>query len=363
MLDHLLSPYTLGQTELKNRVVMAPLTRSRAEGNVPNSMMVQYYANRAGAGLIITEGTSPSFNGLGYPRIPGNFSIEQMEGWKKVTEAVHENGGKIFLQLMHCGRVAHPDNLPVGGRVLAPSAVRMTETKMYVDGKGQLDIPVAEEMNLDDVVFAVKEYAMSSKVAIDAGFDGVELHAANGYLMEQFLSPITNKREDQFGGSIENRLRFLRDAAEATVAAIGPDRVGMRISPYGYFGEMGVYDDIDETYVQLAKTMKEIGLVYLHIVDHEAMGTPPVPASIKQKIRDAFGGTIILSGGYNAQHADQDIAAGKGELVAFGRPFIANPDLVERFREGAELNIPDSSTFYTPGPEGYITYPMLSHQD
>ncbi len=363
MLEHLLSPYTLGKAELKNRVVMAPLTRSRAEGNVPNTMMAQYYGNRAGAGLIITEGTSPSFNGLGYPRIPGNFSIEQMEGWKLTTEAVHQEGGKIFLQLMHCGRVAHPDNLPAGGRVLAPSAVQLTETKMYVDGKGELDIPLAEEMNLDDIVFAVKEHAMSSKVAIDAGFDGVELHAANGYLMEQFLSPITNKRTDQFGGSIANRIRFLRDAAEATVAAIGPDRVGMRISPYGYFGEMGPYDGIDETYVQLAKTMREIGLVYLHIVDHEAMGTPHVPQSIKQKIRAAFGGTIILSGGYNAQHADRDIADEKGELVSFGRPFIANPDLVERFRQGAALSIPDSDTFYTPGPEGYLTYPMLSHQD
>ncbi len=360
MLDYLLSEYQLGDTQLKNRVVMAPLTRSRAEGNVPNDLMVQYYRNRAGAGLIITEGTSPSFNGLGYPRIPGNFSIEQMEGWKKVTDAVHAEGGKIFLQLMHCGRVSHPDNLPAGGRVLAPSAVAMTETKMYVDGKGQLDIPLPQEMTIDDIEFAVKEYAMSSKVAIDAGFDGVELHAANGYLMEQFLSPVTNKREDQFGGSIENRIRFLRDAAEATVAAIGPDRVGMRISPYGYFNEMGPFDDVDETFVALAKTMKEIGLVYLHLVDHESMGAPAVPASIKEKIRATFGNTVILSGGYNAQHADRDIAAGKGDLVAFGRPFIANPDLVERFRQSAELNIPDSDTFYTPGPEGYITYPTLA---
>ncbi|WP_116126637.1 alkene reductase [Lewinella sp. IMCC34183] len=360
MLDHLLSEYQLGATSLKNRVVMAPLTRSRAEGNVPNDLMVQYYRNRANAGLIITEGTSPSFNGLGYPRIPGNFSVEQMEGWKKVTDAVHAEGGKIFLQLMHCGRVAHPDNLPAGGRVLAPSAVKMTETKMYVDGKGQLDIPLAQEMTLDDITFAVKEYAMSSKVAIDAGFDGVELHAANGYLMEQFLSPVTNKRDDQFGGSIENRLRFLRDAAEATVAAIGADRVGMRISPYGYFNEMGAFDDVDETFVALAKTMKEVGLVYLHIVDHEAMGTPAVPASIKQKIRETFGKTIILSGGYDAHRAEDDLKAGKGELVAFGRSYIANPDLVQRFEQGAELNIPDADTFYTPGPEGYITYPTLA---
>ena len=360
MLDYLLSEYQLGDITLKNRVVMAPMTRSRAEGNVPNDMMVQYYANRAGAGLIITEGTSPSFNGLGYPRIPGNFSIEQMEGWKKVTDAVHAAGGKIFMQLMHCGRVSHPDNLPAGGRVLAPSAVKMTETKMYVDGKGQLDIPVAQEMTLDDIEFAVKEYAMSSKVAIDAGFDGVELHAANGYLMEQFLSPVTNKRTDQFGGSIENRVRFLRDAAEATVAAIGPNRVGMRISPYGYFNEMGPFDDVDETFLAVAKTMKEVGLVYLHIVDHEAMGTPAVPEAIKVKLQEAFGGTFIRSGGYDAHRGEIDVRAGKADLIAIGRPFIANPDLVERFKQGAELTIPDGDTFYTPGPEGYLTYPTLA---
>lgn len=360
MLDHLLSPYTLGDLQLKNRVVMAPMTRSRAEGNVPNSMMATYYGNRASAGLLITEGTSPSFNGLGYPRIPGNFSIEQLEGWKLVTQAVHDKGGKIFLQLMHTGRVTHPDNLPAGGRVLAPSSVAMTETKMYVDGKGEQDIPLAEEMTIDDITFAVKEYAMSSKVAIDAGFDGVELHAANGYLLEQFLHPKTNKRSDQFGGSTANRLRFLRDVVEATVAAVGPDRVGMRISPYGVFGEMGSFEGIEETFRQLTEMLNEVGLVYLHLVDHEGMGAPKVPDRMKSMLRETFNRTFILSGNYNAQHADRDIAAGKGDLVAFGRPFVANPDLVERFRKGAELALPDQSTFYTPGPEGYLTYPMLS---
>ncbi|MBB4079830.1 N-ethylmaleimide reductase [Lewinella aquimaris] len=360
MLNHLLSEYQLGNTTLKNRVVMAPLTRSRAEGNVPNSLMTTYYANRATAGLIITEGTSPSFNGLGYPRIPGNFSTEQAEGWKKVTEAVHEDGGKIFLQLMHCGRVSHPDNLPAGGRVLAPSPVEMTETQMYVDGKGMLDIPVAQEMSIDDITFAVKEYATSAKLAIDAGFDGIELHAANGYLLEQFIHPKTNLRTDQFGGSVENRLRFIRNVTEATVAAIGADRVGMRISPYGYFNEMGEFDSVDETFTTLAEMMNEIGIAYLHLVDHEAMGAPAVPQSIKTQLRETFKRTIILSGGYTAQDADSDIGAGKGDLVAFGRPFIANPDLVERFREQAELNIPDQDTFYTPGPEGYITYPTLA---
>ena len=360
MPDHLLSPYTLGPSALKNRVVMAPLTRSRAEGNVPNSLMATYYAERAGAGLIITEGTSPSFNGLGYPRIPGNFSVEQMEGWKLVTDAVHAAGGKIFLQLMHCGRVAHPANLPAGGRVLAPSVTELTETKMYVDGKGELDIPLPREMNLEDITFAVKEYAMSSKLAIDAGFDGVELHAANGYLMEQFLHPKTNQRTDQFGGKVANRLRFLRDAAEATVAAIGADRVGMRISPYGVFGEMGAFEGIEETYRELARVMDEIGLAYLHLVDHSGLGTPPVPDSMKQMLRKTFTNTFILSGNYTAQRAEADLAAGKGDLVAFGRPFISNPDLVERFRKGAQLAIPNQETFYTPGPEGYITYPKLA---
>ena len=360
MLDHLLSEYHLGDITLKNRVVMAPMTRSRAEGNVPNEMMATYYGNRAGAGLIISEGTSPSFNGLGYPRIPGNFSKEHLEGWKKVTDAVHENGGKIFMQLMHCGRVSHPDNLPEGGRVLAPSAVELTETQMYVDGKGQQDIPLAVEMTIDDITFAVKEYASSAKLAIDAGFDGVELHAANGYLLEQFINPKTNLRTDQFGGSIENRLRFVRDVTEATVAAIGADRVGMRISPYGYFNETGPFDDVDATYLRLAELLNETGIVYLHIVDHEAMGAPAVPEQIKTNLRETFKNTFILSGGYDAHRAEIDIRANKGDLVAFGRPFIANPDLVERFRENAELNVPDQSTFYTPGPEGYLTYPMLT---
>ena len=358
----LFSPYTLGNLQLKNRVVMAPMTRSRAEGNVPNAMMATYYANRASAGLIITEGTSPSFNGLGYPRIPGNFSIEQLEGWKKVTEAVHDKGGRMFLQLMHCGRIAHPDNLPVGGRVLAPSSVPVEETKMYVDGKGELDIPLAEEMSIDDVTFAIKEYAMSSKVAIDAGFDGVELHAANGYLLEQFLHPKTNLRSDQYGGTIENRLRFVRDVAEATVAAVGADRVGMRISPYGVFGEMGSFPGIMDTYRRLAELMNEIGLVYLHLVDHEAMGAPAVPEEVKSMLRETFNNTLILSGGYNELTAENDLRADKGDLVAFGRVYIANPDLVERFEQKAELAVPDHSTFYTPGPEGYLTYPMLSEQ-
>lgn len=361
-LSKLLSPYTLGNTELKNRVVMAPLTRSRADAgtNVPNTLMATYYGQRAGAGLIITEGTSPSPNGLGYPRIPGCFNHGQAEGWKLVTDAVHEKGGRIFLQIMHCGRVNHPHNMPAGGRVLAPSAVPFENLKMYVDGKGELDIPLATPMTIDDITEVVEEYTNTAKLAVEVGgFDGVEIHCANGYLLEQFISPVTNKREDQFGGSVENRLRLVRNVTEAIAAAIGADRIGMRVSPYGVLNEMGNYDSTEATHVRLAEIVNEIGIAYLHTVDHVGMGAPEVPDSIKQKLRATFCNTLILSGNYDAIEADKDVAANKGDLVAFGRPFISNPDLVERFREGARLALPEQETFYTPGPVGYIDYPFL----
>lgn len=357
--NKLLTPYTLGEIELKNRIVMAPMTRNRATGNIPNSMMATYYGQRAGAGLIITEGTSPSPNGLGYPRIPGCFNEEQAAGWKLVTDAVHEKGGKIFLQIMHTGRVSHPDNLPAGGRVVAPSAVALEQTKMYVDGKGELPVPLAEVMNVEDITEAVEEYAHCAKLAISAGFDGVELHAANGYLLDQFINPLSNRREDQFGGSVNNRLRFVRNVAEAVVAAVGKERTGMRISPYGVFNDLGAFEGVDETFWELARMVNDVGLLYLHLVDHSGMGAPEVPATIKKELREAFRGTVILSGNYDALRADLDLRQQKGDLVAFGRPFIANPDLVTRFREAAELAVPDYDTFYTPGPDGYIDYPVL----
>ncbi len=355
----LFTEYTLGSTQLKNRIVMAPLTRSRAVNNLPNSLMANYYGQRAGAGLIITEGTSPSPNGLGYPRIPGCFTQEQAEGWKQVTDAVHAKGGKIFLQIMHTGRVSHPDNLPAGGRVLAPSSVPFNNLKMYVDGQGEQEMPVATEMTVADITEVIKEYADTAKLAVTTGgFDGVEIHAANGYLLEQFISPVTNKREDQFGGSIENRLRLVRNVAEAIVVAIGANRVGMRVSPYGVLNEMGAYEEVEPTYVRLAEIANEIGLVYLHTVDHAGLGAPAVPASIKRKLRDTFNNTLILSGNYDALRATTDLSANKGDLVAFGRPFISNPDLVDRLQQDAKLQLPQQETFYTPGPVGYIDYPF-----
>ena len=359
----LFSPYKLGGIELKNKVVMAPMTRSRAlEENAPSEMNATYYGQRAGAGLIITEGTSPSPNGLGYPRIPALYSEKQAQGWNLVTDAVHEKGGKIFAQLMHVGRVAHQANLPTSAEVVAPTA-KQVSGEMYTDSEGAQPHTLPREMNAGDIQKAIEEYTVAAKNAISAGFDGVELHGANGYLIEQFLNPLVNERTDEYGGTIENRNRFALEVAQSVSGAIGADKVGIRISPYGVFNDMGPFEGVDDQYVALAEKFKEIGLVYIHIVDHTAMGAPAVPVDIKLKIRDAFQGTIILSGGYNKERAEKDLQEGLGHLVAFGRPFISNPDLVERMKQGADLREPDHNTFYTPGEEGYTDYPTLEDQE
>ncbi|MCB9053810.1 MAG: alkene reductase [Lewinellaceae bacterium] len=354
----LFSSTKLGPIHLSNHIVMAPMTRSRAIGNIPNDLMAEYYAQRASAGLIITEGTSPSPNGLGYPRIPGAFSAEQVEGWKKITDAVHNKGGKIFLQLMHVGRIAHPLNLPEGAEVVAPSAIA-AKGEMYTDQEGPKGHPVPKAMNTEEVKATVQEYVQAARNAIEAGFDGVELHGANGYLIEQFINQHVNQRTDEYGGSVENRSRFLLEIAEQTSAAIGKERVGVRLSPYGAFNDMPAYDGVEEDYTYLTEQLNDIGIAYIHLVDHSSMGAPEVPDSIKEMVRTKFANTLILSGGYDAERAEADLQAGKAGLIAFGKPFLANPDLVERFRQGAELNDPDFSTFYTPGEKGYTDYPVL----
>ena len=354
----LFSETTLGPLTLQNRLVMAPLTRSRATGNIPNALIAEYYAQRASLGLIIAEGTSPSPNGLGYPRIPGVFSDAQVAGWKLVTDAVHAKGAKMFLQIMHCGRVAHPLNLPAGARVLAPSAVA-APGEMYTDAEGMKPHPVPQAMTEADIKTAIAEYAAAAKNAVAAGFDGVELHAANGYLLEQFIRPNTNQRTDAYGGSIENRARFVLEVVDAAIAAIGKDKVGIRLSPYGVFNDMPVYDGMDADYTYLAQQLDARGLVYVHLVDHSPMGAPPVPDAIKAMFRKTFKRTLILSGGYDAARAESDLAAGKCDLIAVGRPILANPDLLARWKAGAALNAPDMDTFYTPGAKGYTDYPTL----
>jgi N-ethylmaleimide reductase len=352
----LFSPFQLGKMSLQNRVVMAPMTRSRAEGYTPNDLMREYYGARATAGLIITEGTSPSPNGLGYARIPGLFSADQINGWRKVTSAVHNQGGHIFVQLMHTGRASHRYNMPSGTEILAPSAIALTG-QMWTDQHGMQPYPTPKEMSLTDIKAAIQEFADSAAAAVSAGFDGVELHAANGYLLEQFLNPNPNRRTDSYGGSAENRQRFVLDVAKAVTERIGGDRVGVRVSPYGVFNDTGAFDGITEFYADLSKKLSALGLVYIHVVDHSSMGAPPVPNDIKQAIRDNFKGAYILSGGYTtAEKAEVDLSENKGDLVAYGRPFIANPDLVMKLKNKTPFQEADQKTFYTPGPAGYTTY-------
>jgi N-ethylmaleimide reductase len=356
----LFNQYKLGNIELKNRIVMAPMTRSRALGNIPNDLIAHYYEQRADAGLLITEGTSPSPNGLGYARIPGIFNIEQLEGWKKVTSAIHSRGGKIFIQLMHTGRVGHPFNLPEGSKVLAPSEVELPG-QIWTDSGGMQDFPIPKAMDQYEIQTAVHEYATASLNAVKAGFDGIELHSANGYLLEQFLSPVSNQRSDSYGGTIQNRCRFVLEVAEAVVKAIGKERTGIRLSPYGVSNSMHHYPEIEQSYTYLTEELNRIGLQYIHLVDHSAMGAPKVPEMIKKLIRGIFSNTLILSGGYTMERASNDIEQGSADLIAFGKPFINNPDLVDRLRNDWPVSEnPDKASFYSPGEKGYIDYPVYA---
>lgn len=356
--NKLFSSYTLGNTTLQNRIVMAPMTRCRAIGNVPNDLIAEYYGQRASAGLLITEGTSPSPNGLGYARIPGIFSQAQVEGWKKTTKTVHEKGGKIFVQLMHTGRVGHPLNLPEGGRLLAPSAIKPEKVQMWTDANGMLDVPEPEALTAEELLSTQQEFVQAAINAIAAGFDGVELHSANGYLLEQFLSPNSNQRTDKYGGSIENRTRFVLETAQKVADAIGKDKTAIRLSPFGANNDMKPYPELVDTYLFLATELGKIGIVYIHLVDHSSMGAPEVPASIKKGIQESFKGTIILSGNYTKAHAEEHLEFKNADLIAFGRPFINNPDFADRLKNDWALNTElDTNTFYSADEKGYTDYP------
>ncbi len=362
MSEILFSETRIGSRNIKNRIVMAPMTRSRALNNVPNELMAEYYGQRSGMGLIITEGTAPSPNGLGYARIPGIWLQTQIAGWKRITELVHENGSVIFLQIMHTGRVGHPENMPQGSDVLGPSAVA-AKGEIFTDTSGLMPLPVPREMNLSDIRRARDEFVRAAENAMEAGFDGVELHGANGYLLDQFLQPDSNRRIDIYGGSVENRCRFVLEVASSVSEAVGKDRTGIRLSPYGVSNDVSAFPETEEQYVYLASEINRIGLVYIHLVNHSSMGAPEVPMETVEKIRKAFRGKLILCGGYDAERAAYDLMEGPADLIAFGRPAIANPDLALRLESGAALNIPDRSTFYTPGEKGYTDYPFLNHAE
>jgi len=355
----LFEPSFLGNAALKNHIVMAPMTRCRAIGNLPNDLMALYYTQRAGAGLIVTEGTSPSPNGLGYPRIPGIFSEQQVTGWKRITKDVHKRGGKIFIQFMHTGRMSHVLNLPEGARILAPSAIRVDTGKMRTDRQGLQDFSMPEAMTAEETILTKTEYVTAAENAMTAGFDGVELHGANGYLLEQFLSPVSNQRTDDYGGSIENRCRFVVEVAEAVSRAIGKEKTAIRLSPYGANGGMKPYPEMDATYTYLAEKLNELEIVYIHLVDHSSMGAPEVPMAIKQAIREKFKNCLILSGGYNQGTAEKELQSGLADLIAFGKPFISNPDLVQRFENNWPLAEYNTATFYTVDEKGYTDYPVF----
>lgn len=351
--------FSVRSLQFSNRMVMSPMTRSRATpDHTPDALMATYYGQRATAGLIITEGTSPSPNGLGYPRIPGLYDASQVEAWKATTAAVHAQGGKIFVQLMHCGRVVNVANLPAGAEVLGPGTA-VCPGEMYTDARGMQPHSPPRAMTEADIAHAVEEHETSAKLAMEAGFDGIELHGASGYLIEQFLNPLVNLRTDAYGGSVEGRNRLALEIARATISAIGRDRVGIRISPYGALSGTGEFPEVQVQFLSLAKSLSELGLLYVHLADHSSMGAPAVPADFKLKLRASFDGVFILSGGFDHASAEQALLEKRGDLIAFGRPFLANPDLVARMRKDAPLNEADMATFYIPGAKGYTDYPAL----
>jgi N-ethylmaleimide reductase len=355
MENPILMPYTKGALNLKNHLVMAPMTRSRAIDNIPNDMMAEYYGQRDGAGLIITEGTSPAPEGLGYPRIPGMYSDAQTEGWKKTTSAVHKGNSRIFVQLMHTGRIASKYNLPKGYEVIGVSNIKAAG-QMHTDAHGTQDYPEPVALTTQGVKNVIDGYVNSAKKAVEAGFDGIELHAANGYLIEQFLNPNVNNRTDEYGGNYKARSLFVLEIAQKVAYAIGKDKIGIRFSPYSTMGDLKAYDEneVHETYVYLATELNKIGIAYIHIGF-----SPDIPKKTLDSIRSAFGGTIIMCNGLTPETAVTALQGNFADLVAFGRSFLANPDLDQRIADNATLNQPDFNTLYTPGAKGYTDYPAL----
>lgn len=359
MYADLFMPYQLGPYKLQNRVVMAPMTRNRAgEGNVPHAMSVKYYRQRGTAGLIIAEGSQISPTAVGYPATPGIHSAAQVAGWKDITEAVHSRGGKIFLQLWHCGRVSHPSLLPGGVLPVAPSAIQPEGNAITLQGLVPFVTPRAlQATELPGIVF---DYRQAAKNALEAGFDGVEIHAANGYLLDQFIRDGSNHRTDQYGGTAENRCRLLLEVVEAVAEVFGANRVGVRISPINPFNDM--YDsNPQQTFETAASLLSPLGLAYLHVME-SAIGESRHPKQEFdfKRLRAAFNGTYIANGGYDKARANAVLAEGQADLVAFGVLFLANPDLPERLAKNAALNVPDPATFYGGNEKGYTDYPFMA---
>lgn len=360
--EELFDPLEIGDIDVAHRVLMAPLTRSRAKqpGDVPHEINATYYVQRAAAGMIIAEATSISPLAKGYAFIPGIHTDEQEAGWKMVVDAVHEAGGTMLLQLFHSGRVGHRDLLPEGEVPVAPSAIR-ANTKTYTTAEsGMVDVDEPRALAAEEIPGIVEEYRAAAERAKRAGFDGVEIHGANGYLLDQFTRDGTNKRTDEYGGDVANRIRFPLMVAEAVAEVFGPGRVGYRISPTGDFNEMSDSDPLN-TFATLAHALSELDLAYIHVV--EAFGDGERDEASAAAVRNVFDGVYIANGGYTGETGAQRIAEGKADAIAYGTLFISNPDLPHRLRKDAPLAEADPSTFYGGGAEGYIDYPTLESAD
>ena len=354
----LFEPITLGAVALINRMVMAPMTRNRAsEGNVPGSLIVDYYQQRATAGLIITEGSQISPQGAGYPATPGIYSDDQIYGWKKVTDAVHAKDGKIFLQIWHVGRISHPSLQPDGALPVSASAIKPVGEAVTYEGMQEFVTP--KEINKDEIKAILKNYKTATQNAKKAGFDGVEIHAANGYLIDQFLRDKTNKRSDEYGGSVENRTRFLIEVVKTVIDAWDSAHVGVRLSPENTFNDINDSDP-QSTFNYAAEQLSPFGLAYLHMLEGEML-TGVRNLDYRQFI-DRFDGPYIANSGYSKESAQQAIDSHMADAVAFGSLFLANPDLVERFKQNASLTEPDQSTFYGGDEHGYTDYPFMGQE-
>lgn len=368
--SELLQPITLGSHTLKNRIVLPPLTRQRSAqpGDVPTELMARYYQQRASAGLIVTEGTQIEPRGKGYAWTPGIYSAEQIEGWRKVTDAVHASGGVIFAQLWHVGRVSHTALQPAGGAPVAPSALQAHNVKAFIEtapGVGTLVAPsMPRELGVEEIRELVGLYAQAAKNALSAGFDGVEIHGANGYLVNQFISAHANQRSDEYGGSLHGRLRFLREVVEAVCAVVGPERLGVRFAPlFSSTDQDRVYigfveDDPHGTYIEAIKVLEEAGIAYLSIAEADWDNAPELPEAFRREVRSTFSGRIMYAGRYSAERGAPLVAAGLADLIGFGRPFIANPDLPERIANGWPLNALNAAALYGGSEEGFTDYPV-----
>jgi N-ethylmaleimide reductase len=360
----LFEPYDLAGLKLSNRIVMAPMTRARAATHTPDAATALYYRQRASAGLIITEGAPISEEARGYLFTPGIYTSEQVTGWRRVTDEVHGAGGKIFVQLWHVGRVSHTSLQPKGNKPVSSSNIKATTSHAFAYNEkgepGNVSTSEPRALSLAEIKRVTADFVRAAQLAMDAKFDGVEIHGANGYLFEQFINSSANDRTDEYGGSIENRLRFLLETVDAMTSAIGGQHVGIRISPFGRLSDMTSFPDEAETWLALAEEFNQRQLAYVHLSDQLTLGAERMPAGFPQKFRQNYTGTLMAAGGFFKENSEAALQSGDLDLVAIGRPFIANPDLVERFKNNWPLTPDDKASYYGLTERGYTDFPAYS---